>query len=177
MRLAYRSTKQITQYANRILKDLPMRTTKTPQPYGRNGQRPELVRSRSAAEMHTAITDAIDRLRELDDVRSIGVLTKWENTAKDIMQEFRSERIEDVSRLEEGSLIITDIIVSPIILTKGLEFDAVIVANASKNNFSETSEFDRMLLYLACTRARHHLEIHWHGTLSPIVPSVERLAS
>ena len=175
MRRTYRNTKQITQYANRMLDDLPKRTTKRPQPYGRNGERPKLVRSRSAAEMHTAIADSIDRLRELDDVRSIGVLTKWEATAKDIMKAFRSERIEDVSRLEEGGLIETDIVVSPIILTKGLEFDAVIVANAGKNNFNET-EFDRMLLYLACTRARHHLEIHWYGTRSPIVPSVERLA-
>ena len=176
MRRTYRNTKQITQYANRILQGLNMRTTKMPQPYGRNGDRPELVRSRSAAEMHATIADAIDRLCELDNVRSIGVLTKWEATAKDIMKAFRSERIEDVSKLEEGGLIETDIIVSPIILTKGLEFDAVIVANAGKNNFSDTSEFDRMLLYLACTRARHHLEIHWHGPRSPIVPSVERLA-
>ena len=175
MRRTYRNTKQVTQYANRMLDDLPKRTTKRPQPYGRNGERPELARSRSAAEMHTAIADAIDRLRELDDVRSIGVLTKWENTAKDIMKAFRSEKIEDVSRLEEGGLIETDIIISPIILTKGLEFDAVIVANAGKNNFNET-EFDRMLLYLACTRARHHLEIHWHGARSPIVPGTERLA-
>ena len=68
----------------------------------------------------------------------------------------------------------TDITVSPIILTKGLEFDAVIVANASKRNFNDT-DFDRMLLYLACTRARHYLEIHWFETRSPIVPSVERL--
>ena len=53
--------------------------------------------------------------------------------------------------------------VSPIILTKGLEFDAVIVANARKDNFNET-DFDRKLLYLACTRARHQLEdtLVWH---------------
>ena len=176
MRLTYRNTKQITQYANRILKDLPKRTTKTPQPYGRNGVRPELVRSRSAAEMHTKIADAIEKLREQDDVRSIGVLTKWESTAKDIVKVLRSEGIEGVSRLEEGGLIETDITVGPIILTKGLEFDAVIVANARKDNFRGTSEFDRMLLYLACTRARHRLEIHWYSTRSPIVPGVERLA-
>ena len=66
--------------------------------------------------------------------------------------------------------------VGSIILTKGLEFDAVVVANAGKNNFNE-SDFDRMLLYLACTRARHHLEIHWYGTRSPIVPDVARLRS
>ena len=178
MRLTYRSVKQITQYANRIVKDLHGRGTKTPQPYGRAGERPEVEQHRSAADMHTAIANAIDELRAKDEVRSIAVLTKWENTAKDIMKAFRSERMEGVSRLEQGGLIETDIIVSPILLTKGLEFDAVIVANASKNNFDET-EFDRMLLYLACTRARHYLQIHWHGprsARSPIVPDTSRLA-
>ena len=77
--------------------------------------------------------------------------------------------------LTQGSVIATDLTVSPIILTKGLEFDAVIVANAAKGNFNE-SDFDRMLLYLACTRARHHLQIHWYGSRSPIVPDVARLA-
>ena len=76
--------------------------------------------------------------------------------------------------LAAGGLIETDITVSPIILTKGLEFDAVIVANAHKDNFSE-SAFDRLLLYLACTRPRHYLEIHWYGLRSPIVPNVTRL--
>ena len=175
MRLTYRNTKQITQYANRILQGLPMRTTKPPLPYGRRGVRPELARSRSAAEMGERIVTAVERLRELDEVRTVAVLTKWESTAREIVRMLISEGVEDVSVLVQGGSIETDIVVSPIILTKGLEFDAVIVANAGKNNYNDT-EFDRMLLYLACTRARHHLEIHWYGTGSKIMPSIERLA-
>lgn len=174
MRLTYRNTKQITQYAKRILKGIS-RPTKMPQPYGRKGKRPDLVRSKNAAEMNKSIAESIEKLRELDDVRSIAVLTKWESAAKDILKSLRSENIQDVSRLEQGGVVETDIVVSPIILTKGLEFDAVIIANAGKNNYNET-EFNRMLLYVGCTRARHHLEIHWHGTRSPIVPGTERLA-
>ena len=175
MRRTYRNTKQITQYANRILQGLNMRTTKRPQPYGRIGERPELVRSKSAAEMYKSIADTVKKLRDFDDVRTIAVLTKWERTVKDIMKTFRAENIEGVTALSAGGLIEGDITVSPIILTKGLEFDAVIIANAGKDNYNET-EFDRMLLYLACTRARHYLEIHWYGPRSPIVPGVERLA-
>ena len=175
MRNTYRNTKQITQYTNRILKGLHMRTTKTPSPYGRRGERPKLIRSRSAADMGKAIADAIKELRELGDVRSIAVLTKWESTAGDIVKVLRSENVEDFSRLSQSGVIESATTVSPVILTKGLEFDAVIVANAGKNNYNDT-EFDRMLLYLACTRARHHLQLHWHGTRSPIVPDVERLA-
>ena len=172
-RLTKRSTKQITQYANRILQGLPERT-KMPIPYDRSGERPRLVGSKSAAGMHTAITDSVKRLTSLDDVRSVAVLTKWRQTARDISKTLTDKGIEGVGLLSEGGLIEADVTVSSIILTKGLEFDAVIVANVRKDNFND-SDFDRLLLYLACTRAKHHLEIHWYGTLSPIVPDVTRL--
>lgn len=172
-RLSYRSTRQITQYANRILQGLPNRTKK-PIAYSRSGERPRLIRSSSAAEMRMSIADSVQALRLLDHVRSIAILTKWRQTARGIIEVFRGQGIESMGILTEGGLIDTDVTVSPIVLTKGLEFDAVIVANAHKDNFNE-SKFDRMLLYLACTRARHHLEIHWYGARSPIVPDVRRL--
>ena len=173
-RLTYRSTRQITQYANRILQGLPRRA-EMPIPYSRNGERPRLVSSNSATDMRLAIAASVQEMRQKDNVRTIAVMTKWRDTSNTIGRALREVGISDVSVLTAGSLIETNIIVSPIILTKGLEFDAVIVANAGKNNFNET-EFDRMLLYLACTRARHHLAIHWYGTRSSIVPGVERLA-
>ena len=173
-RLTYRSTRQITQYANRILQGLPART-RMPIAYHRRGERPRLVRSGSAAEMRRSIADAVQRLRRLDNVRSVAVLTKWRQTARDISEAFRVQGVEGVGMLTEGGLIDTDVTVSPIILTQGLEFDTVIVANAHRRDFNE-SEFDRMLLYLACTRARHFLEFHWYGVRSPIVPDVTRLA-
>ena len=172
-RLTYRSTRQVTQYANRILQGLPERT-KMPQPYRRSGERPRLVASNGAAEMRKSIAASVRRLTRLEDRRTIAILTKWQRTADDIVKVLVSEGIKNVGLLTPDGLITTDVIVSPIILTKGLEFDAVIVANARKDNFNET-DFDRMLLYLACTRARHHLEIHWYGTRSPIVPVVARL--
>ena len=172
-RVTFRSTKQITRYANRILQELPGRT-KIPRPYDRNGDRPRLVRSGSAAGMHSAITESVKRLSSLADVRSVAVLTKWRQTARDISRALGDQGVAEVAILSEGGVIETDLTVSSIILTKGLEFDAVIVANVRKDNFNDT-EFDRLLLYLACTRARHHLELHWYGALSPIVPSVARL--
>ena len=174
-RVTYRSTKQITQYANRILRGLPKRTA-TPIAYERAGERPRLVKSKSAQEMRAAIANSVRELAALDNVRTVAVLTKWRDTTRDIGKALQLEGVVGVSVLtREDETIETDVTVSPIVLTKGLEFDAVIVANVGKNNFNET-EFDRMLLYLACTRARHHLEIHWHGTRSPIVPEVNRLA-
>ena len=172
-RVSYRSTAQITQYSNRILQGLPERT-KMPTPYGRSGERPRLLASMSAAEMRRSIAASVKSYTRRDERRTVAVLTKWRRTAEAIIKALEEEGIENVSLLRQDGLITTNVTVSPIILTKGLEFDAVIVANARKDNFNET-DFDRILLYLACTRARHHLEIHWYGTRSPIVPDVARL--
>lgn len=173
-RLTYRSTRQITQYANRILQGLPKRAD-MPIFHTRSGERPRLVPSNSAADMNLAIAASVQKLRQKDNIRSVAILTKWRSTANRIYNFLVAAGMPDVSVLTTGRMIETDIVVSPTILTKGLEFDAVIVANAGKNNYNET-EFDRMLLYLTCTRARHHLEVHWYGTRSPIVPNVDRLA-
>ena len=118
--------------------------------------------------MQASIAQSIRRFQHLDNVRSVAVLTKWRQAAKDICESLESMGIEDVRVLASGGTVETDVTVTPILLTKGLEFDAVIVANAGKRNFGETV-FNRLLLYMACTRARHHLEIHWNGT--PVVHS------
>ena len=174
-RIAYRSTRQITQYANRILQGLPERT-KMPKPYSRDGTLPRLVRSKSASEMRSSIAESVRRLLDLDDVNRVAVLTKWEETAGTLHRFLEDAGSRSVDLLTQDGVVEADVTVSPILLTKGLEFDAVIVANAHKDNFYE-SEFDRLLLYLACTRARNHLEIHWYGSRSAIVPDTARLAS
>ena len=172
-RLTYRSTQQITQYANRILQSLP-RKTSMPIAYERKGDRPLLVRSRNATEMRSSIIESVGQLLKDANVKSVAVLTKWRQTAVDIAREMEKRGMDNVGLLTAEGTVEAPVTVGSIILTKGLEFDAVVVANAGKNNFNET-DFDSMLLYLACTRARHRLEIHWNGTRSPIVPDVVRL--
>lgn len=174
-RLSYRSTKQITQYSNRVIQGLHGRTAKTPIAHIRPGRRPRLAPSKSAAAMRQAIANSVRELRRQPNVNSIAVLTKWRRTATEITNALLDAGITGVSEFKPGDIQQTDIIVSPIVLTKGLEFDAVIVANAGKINYNET-DFDRMLLYLACTRARHDIHIHWWGPRSPIVPDTARLS-
>lgn len=51
-------------------------------------------------------------------------------------------------------------------LAKGLEFDAVIVNNASEEIYSSSNNLDMKLLYVAMTRALHELDIVYSGTLT-----------
>ena len=60
-------------------------------------------------------------------------------------------------------------------LAKGLEFDAVILNNASEDIYSSKSSLDMKLLYVALTRALHELEIVYSGELTkPLQGQLEK---
>ncbi|MEC5293345.1 3'-5' exonuclease [Aurantimonas sp. C2-6-R+9] len=73
--------------------------------------------------------------------------------------------------LDEGSASLADgVLVCTPHLAKGLEFDRVLVPDASDAIYS--TPMDRNLLYVACTRAMHRLTILVVGTPSAYLPAV-----
>ena len=54
-------------------------------------------------------------------------------------------------------------------LAKGLEFDGVIITNASENIFNSKSNIDMKLLYVSMTRPLHELNILYNGDLSNVL--------
>ena len=159
-RNSYRSTAQITRFANRVLRRLP-RLAHPPTPYGRSGDYPRLHRSRSADEMYRTIVTRAERANA--EGLTVAILTRTSQDANTVLKHVRH-----ASLLTVDGEIVSDLIVSPILLSKGLEFDLVVVAGVDADSFTG-SEMDNRLLYLACTRARHSLELHWFGRPSPLI--------
>ena len=67
----------------------------------------------------------------------------------------------------------TQVIVTTSALSKGLEFDAAIINDASSNIYSINSKLDMHLLYVASTRALHELEILYDKQLCPIFSNTD----
>lgn len=57
--------------------------------------------------------------------------------------------------------------IMPIYMAKGLEFDAAFVYGVSGNRYS--TQDDRKLLYVACTRPLHRLYLYHTGEISPLI--------
>jgi DNA helicase-2/ATP-dependent DNA helicase PcrA len=72
--------------------------------------------------------------------------------------------IRESAEFERGVLVL------PVFLAKGLEFDAVVIADVSTAQYS--AKYDRRLLYVACSRALHKLDLICSGDLSPFVKSL-----
>jgi len=62
------------------------------------------------------------------------------------------------------------VVVIPSYLSKGIEFDAVIIYDASEHVFGDESL--SRVFYTACTRAMHHLHLYSVGEPSPFLQRV-----
>jgi DNA helicase-2/ATP-dependent DNA helicase PcrA len=60
------------------------------------------------------------------------------------------------------------VVLVPSYLSKGLEFDAVFIADANNANYKD-NELDTKLLYVSMTRPLHQLNIYYHDELTPLL--------
>ncbi len=113
-----------------------------------------------------AIKSELNRYAALG-CRSVGIIAK---TGKDAAK--LHGKLADIEGLRLLSGDDTDfgggLYVTSAAQAKGLEFDAVIIADASDKSFGMT-EADARLLYVALTRPLHHLTVLYRGTLTPLL--------
>ncbi|TLS52913.1 helicase [Paenibacillus antri] len=162
----YRSTREIVGFAKRLLADGGSDIV----PFDRPGERPVLVRADDQDAVYAAVAKDVRRLQE-EGYGTIAVVAK---TAADGAAAF--ERLQplvdelalvtrETSRFPKGPCVV------PSYLAKGVEFDAVLIADASERAYGK--ERERKLFYTACTRAMHRLRLYAAGPLSPFLRQVE----
>lgn len=135
----YRSTRPIAELCNRILP----RGEKL-EPFGRDGDAPIV-----ANYSQPLLRKILERFRAAG-YSSIAILTRSQSQADSL-----SSRLENVYRLDGGADDLnyesTDNVVACYHLTKGMEFDAVIVVWPG----CDLDDGERRRLYTACSRALH----------------------
>ncbi len=175
VRRTYRSTRQITTFTNRILRTFD-KNIPAPIPFSRDGARVEYSRHANGSAMYRAIIEDIDRIRSMDglDDAVVSILVRDTlnmNRFRDFCKDAGFDGIASFGE-EDSAGALT--ILARIPDAKGLEYDAVIVMGVN-DTFRDTL-FNKKLLYLATTRAKHYLGIHWFGDRSPILDAVSELA-
>ena len=145
----YRSSLPIGELCNAILPG-----EEKIQPFGREGEKP-LVAQYSLE----LLKQKLDEFRAAGH-KSIAVITRTQAQADSL-----SAKLENVYRLDGGEADLnyesTDNVVSCYHLTKGLEFDAVIVVWPD----CELTDDERRRLYTACSRALHSAALLGGGKL------------
>ncbi|GKQ42419.1 DNA helicase [Companilactobacillus sp. RD055328] len=159
---SYRSTKQITEFTRALLTN-----GQKIEPFNRDGDVPNIFVDKNE---DSAISSVIKQLKVNDqrgDTTAIIAKTLDDAVALTNLLKDKDESVtlikSENQRLAEGNLVI------PSYLAKGLEFDAVIVWDASKDKFDED---EQQLIYTIASRAMHTLTISAIGEISQLIKKV-----
>lgn len=153
---SYRSTIEITAFTKKLLKN-----SFNADSVERHGDKPKMTGFKNHDDMIGKMSSDMKHYSELGH-HSIGILTKTVSEARQLFEQLKSQVDLPIHCLShEDDAYDSGIVVMPVYLAKGLEFDAVMLYNAGTDNYS--AEKDRLLFYTACTRALHVLNIYYMG--------------
>ncbi|WP_442601293.1 HelD family protein [Paenibacillus sp. KN14-4R] len=162
---SYRSTTEIIEFANDIL----VRGVKTDLlavPVFRSGQ-PVRVRPYIKEEQFELLSDALKEFKARE-FNTTALLTRTLEEATELYRELKEKGLDihlidgSQSKYEGGVSVL------PVYLSKGLEFDAVILMDVDEHHYA-SSMMDAKLLYVGCTRALHELWVLYEGKLTSLV--------
>lgn len=160
---SYRSTKPIIELTRRLVPNGERII-----PFERDGEPPVLKQLANHAELHSCIASKVADLQRLG-LNSIAIICKSAEESKSAYESLSS--IDHIKLLKSSSLEYEQgVVVVPSYLSKGIEFDAVIIYDASEHVYGDESL--RRVFYTACTRAMHYLQLYSVGEPSPFLRNV-----
>ncbi|KRM09583.1 DNA helicase [Lentilactobacillus farraginis DSM 18382 = JCM 14108] len=156
---SYRSTYPITTFAKSILPN-----GDDIEAFNRDGDIPELIVSPDTDDATDQVLKIIAEQRQK--YATVAILTKNMAEAKLVYRLIHSQTgavlLKDADRtLPKGILVL------PIYLAKGLEFDSVIAWDTSETNYPDKGLLGT--LYTIITRAMHHLTLISIGDVTPLI--------
>ena len=152
---SYRSTVEIIDFAKGALEAQGL-GLKTAKPVLRHGDKPKIKKTASRRESIRIMEEIIDKLKD-QGKHSIAIITKTYAEGKVLEREFKKHTNIEFTLIKgnEKHGPLTDVIIIPSYLTKGLEFDGTIIYNPTEKNYPDNL-LNQRLLYVALTRALHN---------------------
>lgn len=157
----YRTTIEITTNANHVLEHLDL---KLADPVIRTGDGVNFQEA-NLNESPSVLTDLLYEYAK-EDFKSVGIICKDEQQIPKIKSLLDYEGIASTSINNDDSEYKGGICVLTSHLSKGLEFDAVIITDGSEKEYSSSNVNDMKLLYVATTRPLHRLDILYSDELT-----------
>ena len=163
---SYRSTKPLVEFTRGLVSGGERII-----PFERDGEKPVLTIVKDHAELHQRIASQVADLRA-QKFETIAILCKSAAESKAAFEALSG--VEDIKLVKSGSIEYEQgVVVIPAYLAKGIEFDAVIIYDASEGVYGDESL--RRLFYTACTRAMHYLQLFSVGEPSHFVGACDHL--
>ena len=137
--------------------------------FGRSGDEPEIHAGDTIDSYDDEIVKEILCSREKL-YQSIALICKTKRDAVSLYNRLKEKM--DIKLISgEGKEDIIGTFIIPIYLSKGLEFDSVLICDADNEHYY--TEEDKRLLYIASTRALHRLNLFYTGEISRFLSDKE----
>lgn len=160
---SFRCTNEILNFSLQFIDDRPQLES-----FNRSGDSPEIITVSSYQELLDSIVQetALNREKGLE---SIGLICKTAKRSKQLYTDLK-ERMELRLIQDSNTSSLKGTFIMPAYMSKGLEFDAVIICDATLGE--GCTEEDKKLLYVECTRALHRLSLICSSPLIFSVPTL-----
>jgi DNA helicase-2/ATP-dependent DNA helicase PcrA len=160
MNKSFRCTKEILAFSMRYLV-----VDTVYESFNRSGDTPQIIGSEDIAALDKKIV-AETEYSKTQGYQSIGMICKDARQAEELYDRLKDKIALHLVRSGDN-LNTTGVFVIPVTMSKGLEFDSVLVYGADRENYY--SGDDRKLLYIASTRALHRLNLFYTGEVSLLI--------
>ena len=133
--------------------------------FNRNGDSPKVYIADNSEIFIDEIVKEINLCQEKG-FQSICLICKTEKNSTYLFNKIKHKL--DIQLIKNGSASdLQGVFILPVYMSKGLEFDAVLICDADSQNYHD--EDDKNLLYVACTRALHKLSLFCENEVSPLI--------
>jgi len=157
---SFRSTSEILAFSAKFLEPGTKLNS-----FSRKGDTPAVHGAPDREALKHLIVSEIKTCKDKD-YQSIGLICKTEKSALSLYESLK-DRISIQLIKSDGETHLQGAFVIPVYMSKGLEFDAVLICDADREHYN--SDDDKKLLYIACTRALHRLNLFYCGEISPLL--------
>lgn len=161
---SYRSTKELTNFTKQIL-----RQGEKIEAFDRRGPKPAFYKRDSLEKEYKALEDI---LVENDEQKlTTAIITKTLAEAQEVAKVLKERKIKATLIGSANQRLVPGTLVMPSYLAKGLEFDAVVAWDVSKDNYHQLDE--TQLLYTITSRAMYKLDLIYTGEKSPLFDNLD----
>ncbi|RKJ48532.1 helicase [bacterium 1XD42-8] len=157
---SFRCTNEILNFSLKFIEYIPEIKS-----FNRSGDRPKVFIMDNSNSLIDKIVEEVKLCQE-EGFQSIGLICKTENNSIQLLKKIKHKL--NIQLIQNDSVSdLQGVFIIPVYMSKGLEFDAVLVCDADRQNYH--NEDDKKLLYVACTRALHRLNFFCEKDISPFI--------
>jgi DNA helicase-2/ATP-dependent DNA helicase PcrA len=175
---SYRSTQELVHFANDILKQSRTDQPLLAKPLSRHGNPPVIVHVREPDKLKDELFSRIQSF-EKQGYKNIAVITKTPEQAFELigfLDVAGANPKITIKEMETEFKYSGGLVVLPVTLAKGMEFEAVILYNVNETEYNSQQSYDGRLLYVGVTRALHEMQILYTGQISGFLKTAQQKA-